>query len=278
MKSFHQLNTLIDLLSSLKTKPKKSLSQNFLIDKNIIDKFIKTLDLEQEDIVLEIGSGTGSITTNLLDKTQKIIAIEKDDILAKNLKTLKHKNLDIKNEDFLNLDLIFLKNYKKKIKVISSIPYHLTKPIILKLLTNYLLFSTIVLIIQKEVAEKIIAPINTKKYSSFNVLVNLYADVKIISHISKNSFFPKPKVDSAIIELKIKDSIKDIFASDTGIKKFHEFILRSFKYRRKKLISNLQNAYTKKAVTVAFKSLKIDQNIRAQSLTLDNFLILYRAL
>ena len=277
MKSLHQLNSLIDLLSSLKTKPKKSLSQNFLIDKNIIDKFIKALHLKKEDVVLEIGPGPGAITTNLL-KAQKIIAIEKDDTLAKNLKDLKHENLDIKNIDFLNLDLNFLKNYNKKIKVISSIPYHLTKPIIFKLLNNHYLFSTIVLIIQKEVANKIIAPINTKKYSSFSTVVNLYADIKIVSHISRNSFFPKPNVDSTIIELKIKDSLQNTFGSDLEIKKFKEFILRSFKYRRKKLISNLQDFYPKNTLIAAFESLRIDLNIRAQSLTLDDFLILYKKL
>jgi len=196
---------LLKLLKDLDLKPKKSLSQNFLIDKNIVAKIIAFSDISNKSVVLEIGPGFGTLTSFILEKCKKLIAIEQDKILTKILKkNLKNQKLEIKNANFLDLDLNFLKNFNQKVKVISSIPYHLTQPIIMKLLKNHFLFSSIILLIQKEVAQKIISSPNSKKYNSFSLLINFYADVQIISYVSKNSFLPKPKVDSAIIKLNLK--------------------------------------------------------------------------
>jgi 16S rRNA (adenine1518-N6/adenine1519-N6)-dimethyltransferase len=264
---------LLKFLSKLNIKPKKSLSQNFLIDKNVIDKIITASDLSSQDIILEIGPGAGVITNQILKKAKKLIAIEKDDIFATNLKNSKVNNLEIINEDFLKLDLDFLSKYNQKIKVISSIPYNLTSPIIIKLLENHLLFSSITLMIQKEVAQRIVAKPNSKLISSFSIFVNFYANSKIISLVSKNSFFPKPKVDSAIIKLNIKKTFLDIPKES-----FHKMVRAAFSQRRKKIITCLRSSFNKEKIKKIFEELNISQNARAENLSLDDFLLLFKKL
>lgn len=263
---------LIKFLSGLNISPKKGLSQNFLIDKNIVDKFIESLSITKDDIVLEIGPGPGVLTYPLLEKAKKVIVVEKDRVFANNLRNQRIDNLEVIESDFLDLDLSFLKIFNK-IKVISSIPYHLTSPIITKILENSSLFSSISLMIQKEVAQRIVAKPNSKTYSSFSVFVNFYADVKIICFVSNNSFLPKPKVDSAIIKLDIKDTFENI-----DKEKFHNFVRLSFSQRRKKLISNLAKEFDKEKILKIFDEMKLDQNVRAENLTLDNFLFLFKKL
>ncbi len=264
---------LLQFLSDLKIKPKKGLSQNFLIDKNIVDKIINFSNISKDDIILEIGPGPGVLTNPLLKIAKKLIVIEKDDIFSKNLENIKADNLEIKHIDFLKLDLNFLKNYNQKIKVISSIPYHLTSPIISKLLNFHFLFSSITLMIQKEVALRLVALPNSKTYSSFSLFVNFYANVKIVSYVSKNSFLPSPKVDSAIIKLDIKDNLENIQKE-----KFHDLVRLAFSQRRKKLISCLSLHFEKEKIIKILDELKLNQNVRAENLSLENFLSLYKKL
>jgi len=263
---------LLGFLSSLNKKPSKALSQNFLIDKNIIDKITLCSDISDDDIILEIGPGPGVITNQLLQKAKKVIVVEKDDVFAKNLKE-SNSQLEVINSDFIKLDLDFLKNLGQKIKVISSIPYHLTSPIIAKLLNNHDLFSSITLMIQKEMAERIVSRPNTKTYSSFSLFVNFYADTKIISNVSKNSFFPKPKVDSAIIKLTIKKKLEDIEKAT-----FHKMVQISFSQRRKKLLTCLKSICEKDKLDLIFKELKINPMARAENLSLSDYLALFKKL
>lgn len=262
---------LLQFLSDLNIRPKKGLSQNFLIDKNIIDKFIESSNISKEDIILEIGPGPGVLTNPLLEVAKKVIVVEKDDIFSNHLQNLNSANLEIKHIDFLKLDLSFLKNYNQKIKVVSSIPYNLTSPIIIKLLENHNIFSSITLMIQKEVAQRIVSPPNTKAYSSFSIFVNFYANVNIISYVSKNSFLPRPKVDSALIKFDLKDNL-----AISQKEEFHSFVRLSFSQRRKKLISCLSKKFEKEKIIKALDNLKIHQNVRAENLSLENYLCLFK--
>ncbi len=271
MRKLYKPSNLQNYLSSLNTKAKKSLSQNFLIDQNIIDKFITSADLIEDDIVLEIGPGLGAITEKILERSKRVIAIEKDDILAGQLKKEGFLNLEVITADFLKFDLSSLEKYNKKIKVIASIPYKITSLIIAKLLAYSHLFSSITLMIQKEVAERIVAKVNTKAYSSFSIFVNFYADTKIESIVSKNSFFPIPKVNSALIKLTIKKEIKGI-----NRETFHKFVRIGFQQRRKKLISNLKAYFDLAKLKKAFLSLQIDENARAENISLNQFLSLFK--
>jgi len=269
--NLYKPSELLQFLSTLNTKPKKRLSQNFLVDKNVINKMIDSSNITKNDIILEIGPGPGALTSQLLKIAKKLIVIEKDDIFIKNLKNLNFSNLEIKHIDFLKLDLNFLKKYNQKIKVISSIPYHLTSLIISKLLKNYFLFSSIILMLQKEVAQKIIALPNSKTYSSFAIFVNFYANIKIISYVSKNSFFPKPKIDSAIIKLDLKNNLENIQKEN-----FFFLIKLAFSQRRKKLISCLNANFEKDKIIKILDELKLNHNVRAENLSLENFLFLYK--
>ncbi|NGX33889.1 MAG: Ribosomal RNA small subunit methyltransferase A [Candidatus Anoxychlamydiales bacterium] len=283
MRTLYKPKDLLDYLSKNKIKPKKTLSQNFLIDKNIIDKVLHSSNISKDEIVLEIGSGLGALTFEIAKKAKKVIAVEMDDIFAKNLKdqkinNLKINNLNVYNKDFLKFDLEFLKRFNKKIKVISSVPYHLTSLIITKLLKHHFLFSSIVLIIQKEVAEKILSNKDSKKYGYFSIFVNFYTEPKILANISKSCFFPMPKVDSSIIELKIKNEFLDNINKEIDIEKFLYFVKTAFSQRRKKLLSSIKNISSKEKIIKIFNDLNIDENVRAENLSLDNFLALYKKL
>lgn len=278
MRTLYKPKDLIAYLSSMGIKPKKSLSQNFLIDKNILDIIIKSADITKEDIVLEIGSGPGVVTFEIIKKAKKVIAVEIDDIFAKNLKDQKIDNLKIFNQNFLKFDLDIFKKLNKKIKVISSVPYHVTSFIITKLLNHHFLFSKIILIIQKEMAEKLLAKKDSKQYGYFSFFVNFYSKVNILADISKNCFFPKPKVDSVILELTIKDHFLDAIKKDIDIEKFFHFVKIAFSQRRKKILSLIKIFSSKEKIIKILHELNIDKDIRAENLSLDDFLALYKKL
>ena len=263
---------LISLLTRLNTKPQKKLSQNFLVDKNIVDKIISTIDITTEDTLIEIGPGPGVITFEVLKKAKKLIVIEKDRIFSENLLQTKIPNLEVINEDFLKIDLEKF-NFDKKIKLVSALPYHLTTPIIAKLLNSHKIFSTLTFMMQKEVAQRIVSKEGSKNYSSFSVFVNFYADAKIISFVSKNSFFPRPKVNSAIVQFTLKPLPVNVVAKD-----FQSLVKTAFSQRRKKAISLLSKKYKNANLVNIFNDLNIDSNSRAENISFDNYLALYKKL
>lgn len=245
---------LIALLKNLKISPKKSLSQNFLIDQNIIKKILKIADIQKDDVLLEIGPGAGALTQALCKKGN-VIAIEKDKTFAKHIRSL---GIEVYEKDFLSFPLE--KITKKKIKVISNIPYHISSPIIVKLLKNYKKIEKMILMLQYEFAKRIVAKKNTKDYSAFSLFVNFYANPKIEFKVSKNSFFPKPKVSSCIVSFEIKKNIPNIEKEA-----FHRFVQKAFSKRRKKISSFLKMEIPKEL-----------QNLRPENLSLEDFLYLFK--
>jgi 16S rRNA (adenine1518-N6/adenine1519-N6)-dimethyltransferase len=238
--------------------PKKYMGQNFLIDENILNKIIDSADLSTKDTVLEIGPGLGILTAELAKKTKRVIAIEKDKKMCEILKDVlkEFKNIEIVNEDILKIEPAELSDYK----IVANIPYYLTSPLIRKFLEAKNKPSVIVLMIQKEVAQRI-----TAKPPHMNILsiaVQFYAEPKIIDYVPKNSFFPVPKVDSAIIKI-IPKQIPEI---DT--EKFFTLVKKGFSAKRKMLKNNIPEANLKKA--------GLNPEARAENLSIDNWMKIYR--
>lgn len=225
--------TIAELLEKYQIKPNKTLGQNFLIDKNILDKIINTADLKKDDIVLEVGPGIGTLTQELAKKAGKVIAVEKD---AKMVEILRETLSEYKNVKIENCDILkFIENWKLKIKnykVIANIPYYLTSHLIRIFLEAKNPPTEIVLLIQKEVAKRIVA--KPPNMSLLSVSVQYYAEPKIISYVSKNCFLPPPKVDSAIIKLsQIHANLPQI---DTNL--FFKIAKAGFSQPRKQLANN----------------------------------------
>ncbi|XOB42768.1 MAG: 16S rRNA (adenine(1518)-N(6)/adenine(1519)-N(6))-dimethyltransferase RsmA [Candidatus Nealsonbacteria bacterium] len=223
------------IFKNYRIKPSKKLGQNFLIDEKAFDKILKATNLSKNDVVIEIGPGIGNLTVKLAQKAKKVIAIEKDkrmcEILEKELKNQEIKNVQIINNDVLKLNPILytLKPYK----IIANLPYYITSAVIRKFLEFKKPPESMILMIQKEVAQRICA--KPTKMSLLAVSVQFYAKPKIISYISKKSFWPEPKVDSAIIKIvPLKTKFSKKFTE-----KFFKIVKAGFSHPRKQLINNL---------------------------------------
>lgn len=245
------------ILEKYSFSPEKSLGQNFLIDKNISEKIINAGEVSKKDNVLEIGAGLGCLTIPLSEKAKKVITIEKDEKMIPALE----ENIDgIKNIEVLNQDALLFSPKVKNYKIIANIPYYITSPLIQKFLEEENPASLIILTIQKEVAERICA--KPPRMNLLAISVQFYAEPKIISRVSKNSFWPIPKVDSAIIKITPKkDEISPVFR-----KRFFSIAKRGFSCPRKQLAKNLG---LKKG-----EIKEIDLTRRAETLTLEEWKLL----
>lgn len=254
--------TVKKLLNKYSARPKKGLGQCFLVSKKVFEEIIETTGLKSDNIVLEIGPGIGNLTLKLAEGAKKVIAVEKDpkmcEILKDVLESKKIKNVEIVNEDILKIS-----NYQLSIsnyKIVANLPYYLTSPVIRKFLETDNPPELMVLMIQKEVAQRIIA--KPPKMSVLAVSVQFYAEPKIISYVSKKSFWPSPKVDSAIILLKIKNWKLEI---DTGL--FFEIVRAGFSQPRKQLLNNLSrlrqdyDGQAKKLALRRSNRLKLDKDL-----------------
>jgi len=257
---------------------KKSLGQNFLVDSNILDKIINCSDIDRDTGVIEIGPGIGALTQKLAQKAGKVVAIEIDQSLIPILKdTLSdYKNIKIINNDVLKVSLadIISEEMKglSKVQIVANLPYYITSPIIIKLLTDELNIDSITILVQKEVAERISAKPGGKAYGSLTILINYFAEVKLAFYVSKNVFIPKPKVDSAVLYLQIhKEPIIEIDNEDL----FFKLIRTSFMHRRKTLYNNLAFNFfdkdEKKELNEILIECKIDGIRRAETLSIEEF-------
>ena len=249
-------------------KPKKSLGQNFLIDNNILCKIVKLTELCNRDIV-EIGPGTGNLTKKIIEQIPKsLILVEKDQILSNNLKKdLKKNNKKIFNEDILKFDLE--KKIKKNSIIIGNLPYNISSQILVRLIKfkKWLpKYNKLILMFQKEVAEKILAKYNTPQYGRLSIITN--ARLKITSHfnISPNSFYPVPKVKSTILVFE------PIVNKKFKVKKIEnlEKVSHIFFSRKRKMINKAFAELFENPIKIA-KTLNIDLNLRANELTENEF-------
>lgn len=260
------LNTIKNLLAKYDTRPSKGLGQNFLIDKNVLQKIITCADIKPTDIVLEVGPGIGTLTQELAKKAKKVIAVEKDDTMIEVLKeTLKNlTNVEVENCDILE----FIENWKLKIKnykVIANIPYYLTSPLIRKLLEAENKPDFMVLMVQKEVAQRICAKIGDMNLLA--VSVQFYATPKIISFVKKGCFYPSPKIDSAII--KITPTKKPAINPE----EFFKVVKAGFSHPRKQLLNNFSTTLDieKEKITKWLLKNNIKPTQRAETLSIQNW-------
>ena len=261
-------------LTSLGIHPKKGLSQNFLIDGNILRKIVLVSKVQPGDLVLEIGPGPGSLTEMLLEAGAQVIAVEKDEILAKALERLQEKgSLQIFCQDIMTFD--FEKHLKagQKVKVIANLPYHLTTPIISLLVTQHNLFSSLTLMVQDEVGRRFVGKPSTSEYSSFTVFLNFYSFPHYSFTVSRHCFYPPPKVDSAVVILELKEPPE---VSDTG--KFFKMTRTAFEQRRKMLRGSLRDLYSSERVTLSLISIGCNPEARPENLSLEEFLSLFKVL
>jgi len=229
-----------NLLKRYRTFPSKGLGQNFLIDKRVIKKIIKGAQLQAKDIVLEIGPGIGTLTQEIAEKTKLVIAIEKDPkmvrILEEILKMEKYRNVKIIQDDILKINLKSYNLNLKSYRVVANLPFYLTAPLIRKFLETEFPPELMVLVVQKEVAQRICA--RPPKMNLLAVSVQFYAKAEIISYISKKSFWPQPKVDSAIIKI-IPTKRGKVIRGSGKVDLFFRIVKAGFSQPRKQLANNL---------------------------------------
>ena len=253
----------------------KRLGQNFLIDGHVIEKIIRAADIKKEDIVLEIGPGIGTMTQYLSEAAGKVYAVEIDKnlipILADTLSG--YDNVTVINEDILKLDIRdLIKEDKGSLKVVANLPYYITTPIIMGLLENQIPAVSITVMVQKEVASRMQAGPGSKDYGALSLAVQYYAEPYIAANVPPNCFMPRPNVGSSVIRLtnweKPPVDVKDE-------KLMFKIIRASFNQRRKTLQNGINNSpdlsFSKEQVVKALKELGLNENIRGEALSLEQF-------
>ncbi|HEY5576050.1 MAG TPA: 16S rRNA (adenine(1518)-N(6)/adenine(1519)-N(6))-dimethyltransferase RsmA [Clostridiaceae bacterium] len=249
----------------------KGLGQNFLIDDTVLEDIIAAADISPEDLVIEIGPGVGTLTKLLLKKAKKVCAIELDDklipILHEELKEF--GNLEVIHGDALKVDFNEIIGDEKSVKVVANLPYYVTTPIISRLLKGNYSFSSITIMIQKEVAERIAAKPSTKDYGALTLLVQYHSTVEIVRKVSPDAFIPQPKVESMVIKLnKLPGPRVDVADVDL----FFKVIRESFNMRRKTLSNSLKNMkIDKEKLQKAFEEAGIDPIRRGETLSIEEF-------
>jgi 16S rRNA (adenine1518-N6/adenine1519-N6)-dimethyltransferase len=261
---------MLETLIEQKIRPKKSLSQNFLINENAAKRIVESLNLKKNETVLEIGPGKGALTKHLIYKSRRVIGVEIDKRLCEFLKKRFsfYKNLEIINKDFLKIDFEKTISPDKKIKVIGNLPYQITSPALALLLENKKRIKSAVLMVQKEVAQRICAQPGNKNWSPLSIGIQLYSDPDILFKLKPSSFKPAPKVESTVIKLvflkKPKVKIEDeVF--------FPRLVKAAFSQRRKMILNSVSASlgWRKDLVLKALLHVGIDPTKRAEALTIE---------
>lgn len=258
-------------------KTKKRLGQNFLVDGQTISDIIDFADINKEDTVIEIGPGVGFVTEQLVKHAQKVIAIELDEEAIRELKKLDAPNLEIIHKDILKTDLSEL--CEGKVKIVANIPYYITSPIIAHLLgeiddlnnKNRNKITDILLMVQEEVARRMVADENSpsKQYGLLTILSQFWADVKIMKLVGRRSFYPAPKVNSALVKLDVREKPLLELSDYTH---FRKTIKAAFSQRRKNVKNCLlSGGFSKESIKNALDKLGLDENIRGEKLSIETF-------
>ena len=277
------METLIEetkfIMKKYNIRANKSLGQNFLISEQVVNEIVESSKIDKEDLVIEIGPGLGTLTKYLLEKAGKVIGIELDkkmvEILQDRFKL--YNNFELYQQDVLKIDLKHLIKKEKentninKVKIVANLPYYITTPIIMKLLEEKLDLESITVMIQKEVADRLIAIPGEKETGAITYAVYYYAIAESILEVPKESFIPEPEVTSKVIKLNIRKE-PPIEVQDKEL--MFKIIKSAFMQRRKTLINALNNAkifQNKEEGNQILESLKLDESVRAEKLTLENF-------
>lgn len=278
------MNTLIEtrkIMKKFNIVANKRYGQNFLIDDNILEEIVNSADITKDDLVIEIGPGLGNLTEYILSRAKYAILVEID---SKMIKVLEDRFKDRKNYILINDDILkvnidkLVEEIKSKndlsfrsVKVVANLPYYITTPIIFKLLEDENSISDITVMVQKEVAQRMVAKPKSKDFGILTLMVDYFSNANIIVLVPNSSFIPEPGVMSAVINLK-----KNRKYSVKNEKMFFELIHKAFAQRRKKMINSLSstnfNNMTKQELEDLFKRCNLDFNTRAEELTIEEFI------
>ncbi len=278
------MNTLIEtrkIMKKFNIVANKRYGQNFLIDDNILEEIVNSADITKDDLVIEIGPGLGNLTEYILSRAKYAILVEID---LKMIKVLEDRFKDRKNYILINDDILkvnidkLVEEIKSKndlsfrsVKVVANLPYYITTPIIFKLLEDENSISDITVMVQKEVAQRMVAKPKSKDFGILTLMVDYFSNANIIVLVPNSSFIPEPGVMSAVINLK-----KNRKYSVKNEKMFFELIHKAFAQRRKKMINSLSstnfNNMTKQELEDLFKRCNLDFNTRAEELTIEEFI------
>ena len=268
---------------------KKSLGQNFLRDKNLLMSIVHDAGVTNESVVLEVGAGAGTLTREIASKAGAVLSMEVDKSLQNVLEELEREFLNLKvwfadalktpSEDIICklktvADSVSNNLYSEKIKVVANIPYYITTPLIFKFL-NIEEVTSITIMVQKEVAERVVSHASKGEYGALSVMVNYYGEPSIKRIVSKVMFYPMPKVDSAVLHIEKKPN------RDRGIQKILEVVVKSaFSARRKMLVNNISEAFNieKPTIVEILNKINIKPTVRAEELTIDQYIQLSREL
>ncbi len=267
------------ILKKYRISANKNLGQNFLINEEVVNNIIKAAEITSEDFVIEIGPGLGTLTESLIQKAGKVVSIELDSRMIKilNERFFMYDNFEVINEDVLKVDLAKLiqeeknKNGLKNAKIVANLPYYITTPIIMKLLEEELDIESITVMVQKEVAERLISIPGEKLSGAITYSVYYYAESESVMLVENNSFIPEPEVQSQVIKLNIR---KTPVIELNNKELFFKIIKVSFMQRRKTLMNALVNGGILKDKSVAntiFTKLGIEPNVRGENLSMQDF-------
>ena len=274
------------IMKKYNIKANKSLGQNFLISNEVVEEIIKSSNLSKKDMVIEIGPGLGTLTKYLLEEAGKVVCVELDKRMINILEDrfYEYENLEIINDDILKLDLdkIIKENKKdnniKNVKVVANLPYYITTPIIMKLLEEKLDIKSITVMIQKEVADRLIEVPGGKNTGAITYTVYYYCESEKRIEVPNNSFIPEPDVTSEVIKMNLRGKPAVEIENE---KEMFKIIKNAFMQRRKTLLNSLTNTKVFKDKEQGLEILRkvgLDENIRAENLSLQDFANLSKVL
>lgn len=264
-----------EILKRYNIKADKSLGQNFLISDEVVDGIVESANIEKEDIVIEIGPGLGVLTNLLLQKSNNVIAVELDPRMVSILKDrFKEKdNFTIIHEDILKVDLAKIINERKssnsRVKVVANLPYYISTPIIMKLLENNEIIDEIIVMVQKEVGDRLTAKTGERLAGAITYAVSYYSNASKVIDVPKESFIPSPKVESVVIKLELKKNVQE-----ENKELLFKIIKSAFAQRRKTLENALINGKivtSKERIQEIFDKLGIEKNVRGENLSLEQY-------
>lgn len=272
-----------EILNKYGLTAKKKFGQNFLIDDNILDEISASACINDDELIIEIGPGLGNLTSYLLKKSRYVLLVEIDNNMIEilNDRFKENANYSLINEDILKIDLDEkiskieedLNFSFKKVKVVANLPYYITTPILFKLLQDSKRVDEIVVMVQKEVADRMVASPKSKDYGILSVMIKYLADAKIIIKVPKEAFIPSPNVTSSVIKL-----VKNKKYECDDEEKLFELIHHAFAQRRKKMINSLESSkflnLDKKRIKDAFNKVNLNENVRAEELSIEEFILL----
>lgn len=276
MESLGNARNAAEILHKYNFSFQKKFGQNFLVDKNILEKIVDAAQLADTDCVLEIGPGIGTMTQYLADRARTVVAVEIDKNLIPILQdTLSpYNNIKLINEDILKVDIgriVEEENAGNPIKIVANLPYYITTPIIMQLFESHIALDSITVMVQKEVADRMQAAPGTKDYGALSLAVQYYSKPEIITRVPASCFMPRPNVDSAVIRLAGYGKPK---SADEAY--LFAVIRASFNQRRKTLVNGLANApnlgVSKEDVKTVLEQMGLSTDVRGETLTLERFI------